>query len=119
MARISGLVFTNDGKRITDSVKDREMRALCQAQRIEDFRFHDLRHSAVTNLRNAGVPIETIMKIVGHASVEMFLRYRAVDDAELDAAMAQLEAHQNTRSRDSRTPIGHQPKVAAAISAIL
>ena len=32
------------------------------------------------------------MKIVGHSSVEMFLRYRAVDDEELDAAMQKLEA---------------------------
>jgi len=45
---------------------------------IEDLLFHDLRHCAVTNLAVSGVDIETIMKIVGHSSVEMFLRYRTI-----------------------------------------
>jgi integrase len=34
---------------------------------IKDFRFHDLRHCASTNLRRAGVDTATAMKIVGHA----------------------------------------------------
>ena len=38
--------------------------------------FHDLRDCAVTSLADAGVDIETIMKIVGHSSAEMFLRSR-------------------------------------------
>jgi hypothetical protein len=35
-----------------------------------------------------------MIMIVGHSSVEMFLRYRAVDDEELDAARQKLEARQ-------------------------
>jgi hypothetical protein len=31
------------------------------------------------------------MKIVGHASVEMFLRYRKIKDEVLDAAMLKLD----------------------------
>ena len=52
--------------------------------------FHDLRHCAVTNLADAGVDTETIMKIVGHSSVEMFIRYRTVKAERLDSAMARL-----------------------------
>jgi hypothetical protein len=37
------------------------------------------------------------MKIVGHASVEMFLRYRTVKAEKLDAAMARLDAVINTQ----------------------
>lgn len=40
-------------------------RRLDQEQGINNFVFHDLRHCAVTNLADAGVDIETIMKIVG------------------------------------------------------
>jgi integrase len=58
--------------------------------------FHDLRHCAVTNLAEAGVDTETIMKIVGHSSVEMFLRYRKVRAEKLDAAMQRLDAAINT-----------------------
>ena len=38
----------------------------------------------------AGVETETIMKIVGHSSVEMFLRYRTIKAETLDAAMTRL-----------------------------
>ena len=48
--------------------------------------FHGLRHCAVTNVADAGVDTKTIMKIVGHSSVEMFLRYRTINAEKLDAA---------------------------------
>lgn len=67
------------------------MRQLCQEQSISDFRFHDLRHCAVTNLAEAGVAPEVIMQAVGHSDTEMFLRYRSVQPAALDAAVAQLD----------------------------
>ena len=68
----------------------RVIQQLCQDQKIEDFLFHDLRHCAVTNLADAGVDTETIMKIVGHSSVEMFLRYRTIKAEKLDDAMTRL-----------------------------
>lgn len=52
--------------------------------------FHDLRHSAVTNMADAGVDTEATMKIVWHPSVEMFLRYRTIKAEKLDAAMTRL-----------------------------
>jgi len=88
VTRIKGLVFLKDGKRITHSY--RVVQKLCKDQKIENFVFHDLRHCAVTNLADVGVEVETIMKIVGHSSVEMFLRYRKVKAETLDAAMHRL-----------------------------
>ena len=38
---------------------------------IRHIRVHDLRHSFVSNLINAGVPIEMISKVCGHASTEV------------------------------------------------
>ena len=37
------------------------------------------------------------MKIVGHSSVEMFLRYRTIKAEKLDAAMERLDATINTQ----------------------
>lgn len=88
VTRMKGLVFLKDGQRITHSY--RTMQEVCKAAQIENFVFHDLRHCAVTNLSDAGVDVETIMKIVGHSSVEMFLRYRKVQPEKLDAAMDKL-----------------------------
>lgn len=72
------------------------MQELCKDQNIENFVFQDLRNCAVTNLADAGVEIETIIKIVGHSSVEMFLRYRSVKEEKLDAAMKRLDSVLNT-----------------------
>jgi hypothetical protein len=48
------------------------------------------------------------MKIVGHSSVEMFLRYRTIKADRLDSAMARLDAAINTpqhlRNRSCLTP---------------
>lgn len=88
VARITGFVFQKGGRRLNHTY--RVVQELCQGQHIEDFVFHDLRHCAVTNLADAGVDTETIMKIVGHSSVEMFLRYRTVKADKLDAAMTRL-----------------------------
>jgi len=88
VTRISGLVFTKEGRKINHTY--RVIQQLCRDQKIEDFVFHDLRHCAVTNLADAGIETETIMKIVGHSSVEMFLRYRTITAEKLDAAMSRL-----------------------------
>ena len=88
VTRISGLVFQKGGHRLNHTY--RTVQDLCREQKIEDFVFHDLRHCAVTNLADAGVDVETIMKIVGHSSVEMFLRYRTIKAEKLDAAMTRL-----------------------------
>jgi integrase len=95
VTRIQGLVFHNGkGEKVNHTY--RVIQQLCKEQRIENFVFHDLRHCAVTNLAEVGVDTETIMKIVGHSSVEMFLRYRKVRAEKLDAAMRQLDATLNT-----------------------
>jgi len=91
VAKMRGLVFLKDGKRINHSY--RTMRRACEDAQIENFVFHDLRHCAVTNLADSGVDIEMIMKIVGHSSVDMFLRYRKVKAEKLDAAMATFNTY--------------------------
>ncbi len=57
---------------------------------IKDFRFHDLRHCAATNLRRAGVDTVTAMKIVGHKSEKMHQRYNNVNEADLLLAASKL-----------------------------
>ena len=51
---------------------------------------HDLRPHAVTNLADAGVDTETIKKIVGYSSVEMFLRYRTIRAEKIAAAIPRI-----------------------------
>jgi integrase len=46
---------------------------------IKDFRFHDLRHCAITNMRRAGLDPFTIMKATGHKTLKMVERYNTVE----------------------------------------
>jgi integrase len=56
-----------------------------------DFVFHDTRHCFNTNMRKSGVPELVIMKITGHSTREMFLRYDTVDVADTRKAVDQME----------------------------
>ena len=90
----SPYVFTFRGKRI-ESVKTAFGRA-CRLARIKDFRFHDLRHCAVTNLRKAGVSDTVIMSISGHKTYAMFKRYNRIDRQDRLDAMRKSEALNDT-----------------------
>ncbi|OGP25111.1 MAG: hypothetical protein A2X93_06150 [Deltaproteobacteria bacterium GWC2_56_8] len=43
--------------------------------KIEDFRFHDLRHTFATRLAQAGVDLYKIAKLLGHKDIKMTQRY--------------------------------------------
>lgn len=84
-------VFTYAGRplqRLTRSFKT----ALKDAG-IKDFRFHDLRHCASTNLRRAGVDTATAMKIIGHKSEKMWKRYNAIEERDLTQAAEKLNRY--------------------------
>jgi len=52
--------------------------AACRRARIAGLRLHDLRHTASTNLRQAGVDTMTALKIVSHKSEQMHRRYNTI-----------------------------------------
>jgi hypothetical protein len=43
--------------------------------KLEDFHFHDLRHTFASRLIMAGVDIRTIQELMGHKTIAMTLRY--------------------------------------------
>jgi integrase len=87
-------VFKRNGQRIKSS---REVFArVCREAGIENFVFHDLRHTATTNLRRAGVDGRTAMKITGHKTMEGFRRYNTIDEQDLLAARRRMDTYMDT-----------------------
>jgi integrase len=62
----------------------------CNKANVGPYRLHDLRHTFNTNMMKAGVDQVVIMKITGHKTNAMFLRYSHIDKEQGERAMEKL-----------------------------
>jgi integrase len=88
-------VFTRSGYPIK-SMWD-AFASVCRRVGLNDFRFHDLRHTAVTNLRRSRVDALTAMKITGHKTMAAFKRYHTIDEDDLTAAQRRMDTYMDTK----------------------
>ena len=72
----SDFVFTNTaGGKVDRSKLSRNFKKAVEKAKIEDFRFHDLRHTCATWLAQSGHDIYFISRWLGHEDVSMTQRY--------------------------------------------
>jgi len=76
--------------------------AVCRRLKIEDFTFHDLRHTAASWMRMQGADIHTVAQLLGHKDLRMATRYQHLSPEFLSTAVARLDA-----------VFGGQPQLAA------
>ena len=85
-----------DGKRGRQPMRnfDKAWRSALRAASLPEGRlFHDLRRSAVRNLIRAGVDEATAMKVSGHKTRSMLLRYNIITGEETAQALARTDAY--------------------------
>jgi integrase len=118
--------FTFNGKRVVDynvtgfdptrHVKSwrTAWRTLTRKAGLPGFRFHDLRHCAITQLAENGTSDSTIMAIAGHVSRRMLERYSHVRMEAKRTAMETLavstrKAGYDTNHDTNAVPAGTRP----------
>jgi len=86
-----GLVFPSiNGKRL-DNVR-RSWATVLKLAGVQNFRWHDLRHTFASNLVMAGVDLNTVRELMGHGDIKMTLRYAHLAPEHKAAAVAKLTA---------------------------
>ncbi len=87
----------------------------CNEAGITEFRFHDLRHTFASHLVMAGVDLVTVKELMGHAGINMTLRYSHLVPEHKAQAVAKLgDRFQGLKSgTESQTGIvSQEPKEA-------
>jgi integrase len=87
---LSGHVFHDDGAPLYPVKVQRAFRKVVKQAGIDNFHFHDLRHSFASNLRQEGVDLHTISVLLGHRDLRMTKRYAHLNVDSLREAVAKL-----------------------------
>ena len=61
-----------------------------KAAELDDVRIHDLRHRFASQAAMQGIPLPVVARLLGHAQVQMTLRYAHVSDRDVEAAAERI-----------------------------
>lgn len=97
-------VFVNPdtGRRYNDL--KRSFSTACRKAGIQDFHFHDLRHTFASHLVMSGADLKTVQELLGHKSLTMTLRYSHLSQAHKKEALKALEQN-----------LGHNPPIVNSL----
>lgn len=100
---ISGYVFTSyAGTRIDARNLLRAFYAARKRAKLEDLRFHDLRHTFATRLVQAGVDLYVVKQLLGHKTITMTMRYAHHYPESLRAGVEVLDNCYNSATLDKK-----------------
>lgn len=81
------------GERFPFSVQGwtRQWRAALREARIDDFRWHDLRHTAASRLLRSVHNLKMVQELLGHQSIDQTARYAHITKTDLRRALEQAD----------------------------
>lgn len=100
--RPAQFLFTYLGRRLTQQAVRAELDRAATVAGLGHITSHQLRHTYATALVNAGVSLQALMALLGHASAEMSLRYGRLFDATV---RAEYERALDLAKQQARTPV--------------
>ena len=71
--------------------------------------FHMARHTFGTMSLSAGIPIESIAKMMGHASISSTQIYAQVTDCKISEDMDRLIAKLSSKEKKNKELVGNEP----------
>jgi len=81
----------NPAASVFDGTNHRKLfEAAVERAGLEDFTWHDMRHTCASWLRQKGAPLEIVARVLGHASIKTTERYAHVADEEVTQALGKL-----------------------------
>jgi integrase len=88
---ISNYVFHDKGEQLCYRKVQRAFSKALGVAEIEDFHFHDLRHTFASRLVQSGVDIYAVQKLLGHKDGRMTQRYAHLSISTLRDAVSKLD----------------------------
>lgn len=82
----------------------KDWKAALKAAGIEDFRFHDLRHTAATRTLRASNNLKVVQEMLGHADIATTARYAHALKDDVRAAMEAAQSRNSPEIAEAPTP---------------
>ena len=105
------IFYNKDGSRI-QAVKRSFFTALTKSD-INNFRFHDLRHTFASHLVMSGVDLNTVRELLGHKSIAMTLRYSHLSPDHKKRAVDVLSERMTVVEKVDNVPVAQLDRASA------
>lgn len=105
-SRITDVVFHSQAETVLDGSNIRRgLNAALKAAKIQDFHFHDLRHTFATRIVQAGVDLYKVQRLLGHKSPIMTQRYAHHYPESLREGVEALEAGRSVSTKLAQSQV--------------